>query len=467
MATIGGGPGGRVRVTSLTRMRTVYLGTSPFAVAVLERLADERPPAAARRHPPGPPARARRKLAGAAGGRRRPGARHRGDPARQRELRRRPRGDRRRATRRRRDLRVRRAASASRSSSEHPMWNVHPSLLPRWRGAAPIERAIDAGDSETGVSIMRPTAEMDAGPVCLQSRASRSAPTTTTARSRRGWSGWAASCSCGRSTTARRSRSSRREGVTLADKIGAEDRRLDPALGAAHARAPGAGADAAHRRFRGDPDGERLGVRRAAVAGGRSRARESWPRATGGSSTAPPTARSSCSRSPRPGRARWTPRPTCAAAAPGSCGDHRGKRRAAVAHTRCSAASSTRAPSPTAPSAPRPSAPGSTRATARFAQQLAYGAVQRRATLDHLIRKLSSRPPAKLDPPRARRAAPGLLQLLFLDGVADHAAVSESVELAKAAAGARRGRNAVLRRAQREGRRCSTRSTTRRPTAPR
>ena len=45
--------------------------------------------------------------------------------------------------------------------------NVHPSLLPRWRGAAPIERAIEAGDELTGVSIMRPVAELDAGPVCL------------------------------------------------------------------------------------------------------------------------------------------------------------------------------------------------------------------------------------------------------------------------------------------------------------
>ena len=51
--------------------------------------------------------------------------------------------------------------------SEHPMLNVHPSLLPRWRGAAPIERAIEAGDATTGVSIMRPIAEMDAGPICL------------------------------------------------------------------------------------------------------------------------------------------------------------------------------------------------------------------------------------------------------------------------------------------------------------
>src|SRR2546421_11000663 len=52
--------------------------------------------------------------------------------------------------------------------SEHPMLNVHPSLLPRWRGAAPIERAIEAGDDVTGVTIMRPTAELDAGPICLQ-----------------------------------------------------------------------------------------------------------------------------------------------------------------------------------------------------------------------------------------------------------------------------------------------------------
>ncbi len=46
------------------------------------------------------------------------------------------------------------------------MLNVHPSLLPRWRGAAPIERAIMAGDEVTGVSIMRVAAGLDSGPVC-------------------------------------------------------------------------------------------------------------------------------------------------------------------------------------------------------------------------------------------------------------------------------------------------------------
>jgi methionyl-tRNA formyltransferase len=51
--------------------------------------------------------------------------------------------------------------------SEHDLLNVHPSLLPRWRGAAPVERAIMAGDAQTGVSIMRLTAGLDSGPVCL------------------------------------------------------------------------------------------------------------------------------------------------------------------------------------------------------------------------------------------------------------------------------------------------------------
>ena len=51
--------------------------------------------------------------------------------------------------------------------SERPPLNVHPSLLPRWRGAAPIERAIMAGDEKTGVCIMRLTAGLDEGPVAL------------------------------------------------------------------------------------------------------------------------------------------------------------------------------------------------------------------------------------------------------------------------------------------------------------
>jgi methionyl-tRNA formyltransferase len=49
-------------------------------------------------------------------------------------------------------------------------FNVHASLLPRWRGAAPIQRAIMAGDQETGVSIMRMEAGLDTGPVCKIAR---------------------------------------------------------------------------------------------------------------------------------------------------------------------------------------------------------------------------------------------------------------------------------------------------------
>jgi methionyl-tRNA formyltransferase len=50
-----------------------------------------------------------------------------------------------------------------------PLWlNVHPSLLPRWRGAAPVERAIMAGDDETGVTIHETVKELDAGPIAAQ-----------------------------------------------------------------------------------------------------------------------------------------------------------------------------------------------------------------------------------------------------------------------------------------------------------
>ena len=52
---------------------------------------------------------------------------------------------------------------------DRALWlNVHPSLLPRWRGAAPVERALMAGDARTGVTIHRTTAELDAGPIAAQ-----------------------------------------------------------------------------------------------------------------------------------------------------------------------------------------------------------------------------------------------------------------------------------------------------------
>jgi methionyl-tRNA formyltransferase len=53
------------------------------------------------------------------------------------------------------------------SSTRHGFLNLHGSLLPRWRGAAPIQRAIMAGDKRSGVEVMRMEKGLDAGPVCL------------------------------------------------------------------------------------------------------------------------------------------------------------------------------------------------------------------------------------------------------------------------------------------------------------
>jgi methionyl-tRNA formyltransferase len=54
---------------------------------------------------------------------------------------------------------------------ERHLWlNAHPSLLPRWRGAAPVERALMAGDAETGVTVIQLVEELDAGPVAAQER---------------------------------------------------------------------------------------------------------------------------------------------------------------------------------------------------------------------------------------------------------------------------------------------------------
>jgi 16S rRNA (cytosine967-C5)-methyltransferase len=88
-----------------------------------------------------------------------------------------------------------------------------------------------------------------------------------------------------------------------------------------------------------------------------------------------------------------------------------------------------------------------------LAMTLVYGTVQRRGTLDHVITALSSRPPERLDPAVLAALRLGLQQILFLDGIAEHAAVHESVELAKISGRGGSGLvNAVLRRATREGR---------------
>ncbi len=87
-----------------------------------------------------------------------------------------------------------------------------------------------------------------------------------------------------------------------------------------------------------------------------------------------------------------------------------------------------------------------------LAMRLAYGAVQRKGTLDHLIEGLADRPTGRLDPPVLAALRLGLYELLYLDGSPDYAVVADVVELAKAQARGGHGLvNAVLRRAAREG----------------
>ena len=151
--------------------------------------------------------------------------------------------------------------------SEHEMLNVHPSLLPRWRGAAPIERAIEAGDEETGVSIMRPTAEFDAGPVCLQRReAIRPDDDYGSLAARLAALGGELLIET--LDTQPPFREQPDQGVTYAEKIEPRDRLLDPSLRAGElerrvrALHPHVGA---YIELDG---GERLGVRRARLAAG-------------------------------------------------------------------------------------------------------------------------------------------------------------------------------------------------------
>lgn len=149
--------------------------------------------------------------------------------------------------------------------SEREILNVHPSLLPRWRGAAPLERAIMAGDGETGVSIMRLTAGLDSGPVCLQARlAIGSDETYGTLAPRLEALG---SDLLIRALDERPPYAEQDEaGATYAEKITAADRTLDPASTAqereraVRALSPHIGARIALE------DGTYLGVLRARVA---------------------------------------------------------------------------------------------------------------------------------------------------------------------------------------------------------
>jgi methionyl-tRNA formyltransferase len=111
--------------------------------------------------------------------------------------------------------------------SRWPMLNVHPSLLPRWRGAAPVERAIMAGDAETGVTIMRPVEELDAGPWCEMERLPIGPQDTYGTLAPR-LAELGAGLLARAVTEAPEFREQASEGVTYAEKITAADRDLDP-----------------------------------------------------------------------------------------------------------------------------------------------------------------------------------------------------------------------------------------------
>jgi methionyl-tRNA formyltransferase len=152
--------------------------------------------------------------------------------------------------------------------SRHLMLNVHPSLLPRWRGAAPIERALMAGDASTGVTIFQLEEGLDSGPVAL-SRAEPILPGDDRGTLSERLSALGAQLLIEAFDRAEAGTleltPQPSEGVTYAEKIGPAERRLDPARPAAElervvrALTPGIGA---YVELDG---GERLAVEEARV----------------------------------------------------------------------------------------------------------------------------------------------------------------------------------------------------------
>ena len=112
----------------------------------------------------------------------------------------------------------------------HGCLNIHASLLPRWRGAAPIQRAIEAGDGESGVCLMEMAAGLDTGPV-VACRSTPIGPEDTGATLHERLAGMGADLlteTLDEWLSGRlRARAQTEEGVTYADKISAEESRLD------------------------------------------------------------------------------------------------------------------------------------------------------------------------------------------------------------------------------------------------
>ena len=155
---------------------------------------------------------------------------------------------------------------------ERHLWlNVHPSLLPRWRGAAPVERALMAGDEETGVTIIKLVEELDAGPIAAQA-AFPIGPEDDAGAVYDRAVGVAVEL-LERVLPAPSFEPQPEDGVTYAEKIGPDDRALDLSR-PEEARGPRACALAAHRRARraGRPAGDGLaGPRRGRSRSCRSR----------------------------------------------------------------------------------------------------------------------------------------------------------------------------------------------------
>ena len=150
--------------------------------------------------------------------------------------------------------------------SEFPMLNVHPSLLPRWRGAAPIERAIMARDEKTGVSVMRLTAGLDSGPVALQAEVPLNPEENFESLSAR-----LADLGAELLLSALEMQEEEKlefteqdeDGVTYAEKVDPDERHLDPDRPAVELAAKVRALNPHVGTYLETAGGERLGVRRA------------------------------------------------------------------------------------------------------------------------------------------------------------------------------------------------------------
>ena len=276
------------------------------------------------------------------------------------------------------------------------LWlNVHPSLLPRWRGAAPVERALLAGDTETGVTIHETVKELDAGPIAAQ-RAFPIGPEDDAgvvyAR--------AAELAVELLDEVLPEPSFRpQEGEpTYAAKMEAADRELDltrpqESLNRIRALSPHIGA---RGELQGRPGHDLAGAhrrRRARPARGAARGRQAH------------------------GLRRLPARPAMTVAP---------ARRAAYEVLRRVFEEGAYADR-----ALRTASAGLDERDRALARQLAFGSVQRLRTLDHAIETLGKRPVRKLDPPVLAALRLGAYQLGFLGGVPRYAAVNESVELVR------------------------------------